>query len=359
MTTPMKHRPEQVPNYLTDLGVRTSPEPAQFFSLAQVQLGADPIVEDPLGDAAPFAARWDSGEVSEQGAIAELDAVVSIAGFWSTAAEMAEELLSSRRRPAMARLRGWLGSALASRRTALAEVSFRSVGSAFDTTPDVIAAAHIRIAAMRIKRDRDTGGGVAALAELDVLLERWVGENLMSDGDGNAMRATARNLHALACSMNGELERARGLLGVAAREARTGDLVSVEPDQRARYAAQIDLNAVQVAAMSDGWSAALEGALTHVQNVSQAHRGSLPEALSYAAYVAYRASDFPRAASCAERAVVMLGGEGAPLRLSSARKILAAALDAAGRTAAAQRVIERHGEDPLGASAHRSGAELD
>jgi len=348
--TPMKARPPSIPNYLTDLGVRRSDEPRMFFDAAQRAVGQAPLLEDADTDLANFARRWSNGELTEPMAIWWLDANVSIAGFWRTAAVIANHLDESPRRPCTARLRTYIGSALANEAPAEAERWFLLVSSAVDVTPDVAAAAAIRIAAIHIKRKGSMRRGLSALGELSRQLEVWERDGLMSPGDRHAMLAVAGNLRSLAETMAGDLQAATTTLARASVHAEAGQLVSVDPDQRGRYASQIGLNQVQLTARIHGWNRAAADAVDHLERTRARHPGSVSEAVSFAAYSAYRAGDFDTAARLARDAEQATALEGAPLRLASARKILIAALSALERQPELHAAVDRLATDPLGTS---------
>jgi hypothetical protein len=345
--SPMRSRPYAAPNYLSDLGVRISDEPREFFVLSQEACGFEPLLEDIDADVERFRSAWNSG-VSEQTAVWWLETVVSVAGFWRTAAGVAAVMAASDRRPILARLRASIGSALAHRDPDEACRWFGSVRTAPDATPDVAAASTVRAAAVRIKREGRTALGRQ--------LDRWRSDNLISEGDRNTLRAVAGNLRALAETRSGALDAARDSLAVAAEDIAHGDLVVVDPEQRARYAAQIGLNRVQLTARIEGWRTACDDAVEHIRRTAASHPESLSEATSFAALAAYRAGLFAEAVELALAAEPAIAYEGAPTRIASARKVLAGALSSAGRERETQTVLERVVRDPLGTEIIAEGA---
>jgi hypothetical protein len=353
--SPMRSRPYAAPNYLSDLGVRISDEPREFFVLSQEACGFEPLLEDIDADVERFRSAWNSG-VSEQTAVWWLETVVSVAGFWRTAAGVAAVMAASDRRPILARLRASIGSALAHRDPDEACRWFGSVRTAPDATPDVAAASTVRAAAVRIKREGRTADGVRSLEALGRQLDRWRSDNLISEGDRNTLRAVAGNLRALAETRSGALDAARDSLAVAAEDIAHGDLVVVDPEQRARYAAQIGLNRVQLTARIEGWRTACDDAVEHIRRTAASHPDSLSEATSFAALAAYRAGLFAEAVELALAAERAIAYEGAPTRIASARKVLAGALSSAGRERETQTVLERVVRDPLGTEIIAEGA---
>jgi tetratricopeptide (TPR) repeat protein len=348
VSNPMRSRPYAAPNYLSDLGVRFTDEPRQFFALSQHACGFVALTEDIAADVERFRVAWDEQGVTEQSALWWLEAIVSVAGFWRTAAAAAAVLAASDRRPILARLRASIGSALSQSEPDAACRWFASVGSAPDATPDVAAASIVRAAAVEIKRTERLAAGVRSLEALGCQLDSWRRDHVISDGDRNTLRAVACNLRALAETRTGGLDDARDSLAVAAADIAHGDVVVVDPEQRARYTAQIGLNRVQLTARIEGWREAFADAVEHVRATAASHPESLSEATSFAALAAYRAGLFAEAVPLALEAERAIAHEGAPIRIASARKVLAAALSAAGREREAQTVLERALRDPLG-----------
>jgi hypothetical protein len=346
-TSPPLHRPIDAPNHLTDLGIRVSSDPFVFLTAATETLGLDRMTAPWTNQEAVLRA-WFDDELTEPEIVSHLDALVSFAGRWGDAGEIASQLVTGSRPMRTTRLQTYVACALAARHDARCLQAFDDVATRSDACPLDEAMARVRAAAWLVKRVDDVRGAGHRLVRLQALIDAWRRHAVISEADADTLEGVAKNLLALVDLRAGRPGAARENLQQAISLLGEGDLVTVAPDRRARYAAQARLNGIQLLASTSGWVVASARALEHVEWCRAHHDGSVSEAMAVAAYALFRAGDLVRADRLARQAALVIAREGSPMRLSAVRKTLIGTLHAAGREDEALGLVQDLTADPLG-----------
>ena len=343
-------RSHLAPNFVSDLGLRRTDDPGQFLRGCLSRLGIPTTEHVANWTPTRLTAAWDGNSISESAFAAHIDVLISFAGMWDQAADLARQTLDAKRKPCSQQLLTYLGSALTSNGDARAGEMYAAAEIAADSTPATRAMARIRRAAWQIKRVGDVPGGVETLERLESQLRDWVAGFEISPGDEGALMGVALNLKALAAVKMHDGARAKELLGMALTRLDTGGLVVVGEDERRRYFAQVNVNIAQLHCQMGAPEMAIELTRTHLDWTRANHPGSVSEALAVAGYVAYLCGSWLQAIDLTSEAADLIATEGSPVRLLMSRKTLAGALYQSGDVDGAQRVIETMSEDPLGLS---------
>lgn len=341
-------RSHLAPNFVSDLGLRRTDDPGQFLRGCLSQLDISTTDHATSWTPDRLTAAWNGNSISESAFAAHIDALISFAGMWDQAADLARQALDARRRPGCQQLLTYLGSALSADGDARAGELYVAASTAADSTPATHAMARIRYAAWQIKRVGDVAGGVETIDALEARLRDWVSGFEISAGDQDALMGVALNLKALAAVKAKDGALAKDLLGRALARLDTEGLVVVGEDERRRYFAQVNVNIAQLYCQAGAPERATKLTRRHLAWTRVNHPGSVSEALAVSGYVAYLCGTWLEAIDLMREAVSLIATEGSPVRLLMARKTLAVSLHKSGDVAAAQGVIESMSEDPLG-----------
>ncbi|ROQ38606.1 hypothetical protein EDF46_2246 [Frondihabitans sp. PhB188] len=309
-------RPSAAPNYISDLGLRRSPDPADFLTHA-------------------LAGRHD---------------IVSFAGAWQASVTAARAIIRSGRPATTCRLLTYLGSILSHDESSDAGALFLRAGVAPDAGEVDAAMAKIRFSAWSIKRRSDFDTGLTTLRAVRRDLTQAMLDRRVSDGDARVLEAITVNLEALVAVRRRELDSAGFLMDRAARAVEGSRVVMVGDSERRRYSAQIEVNRAQLLVGAGKYGAALNRLETVVAGERGGDSASLSEALALSGYVHYRCGGFQRASELLSEAESLIAREGAPSRLALVRKNLAAATALSGDDEGAGDVLRRIADDPIGSS---------
>lgn len=341
-------RTHLAPNYVSDLGIRRTDDPEQFLNGCLSQLGVSTTDHLTSWTVKPLMAAWADDSISELEYAAHIDALISYAGMWDQAADLAARTLDQNRRPQSQRLLTYLGSAFAAAGDKRAGDMFVAAESADDATPATQAMARIRLAAWQIKRLGDVTGGIETLESLEVQIHGWASGFEISAGDENALMGVSLNLKALSSVKLKDIPRAAELLEESLDRLDTDGLVVVGEDEKRRYYAQVCINISQLHCQAGAFEMAAEVSERHVAWTRDNHPGSVSEALTVSGYVEYLCGRHLLASSLLREAARRIAVEGSPIRLLVARKALAATLHQSGDEDGAQQILETMLEDPLG-----------
>lgn len=342
------HRPPSAPNYASDLGVRVTDDPQIFLVASARRVGVDagPCVK--AVTAAPLVEAWLRQEVDENGLAGQLDAIISFAGAWRVAADVAAAVLQNGALPREPRALTSLAAGLASRDDCRVEQLYASVDEERGASVVEASMSCVRRAAWVAKRRQSPERAAELLRGRSLRLDRAVAGRCLSPDDALVLRGVVLNLEALTAVMTSDQRRAAYLLEEAEEHLASQQIVMVDDDRRRRYLAQVVVNRAQLSMRQGEWGRGRDRLLEHVHWTRTHHQESLSEALALAGYAAYRCYDWGRAIPLLREAVVRIEGEGAPSRVRRARESLAAALFRGGAEAEGARVLEHSQLDPCG-----------
>jgi len=342
------HRPPSAPNYASDLGVRVTDDPQNFLVAAARRVGVDARPSIAAVTAAPLVEAWLRHEVDEDGLAGQLDAIISFAGAWRVAADVAAAVLQNGALPRSPRALTSLAAGLASRDDRRVETLYASVDEERGASVVEASMSCVRRAAWVAKRRRSPERAAELLRGRSLRLDRAVARRSLSPDDALVLRGVGLNLEALTALMASDQRRAAYLLEEAEEHLASEQIVVVDDDRRRRYLAQVVVNRAQLMMRQEELGRGEELLLEHVHWTRTHHQESLSEALALAGYAAYRCHDWGRAVPLLREAVVRIEGEGAPSRVRRARETLAAALFRSGAEAQGASVLAHSQLDPCG-----------
>ena len=238
-------RPHQAPNYGSDLGVRASLDPRDYFVGTIDRFGINPAI-DTEATVREIVLGWTRGTLTDAQLASQLDVLISYAGSWESAADLGAQALASNRVVASHRALTYTASALSAIGSEDAGRVFLLAGNAPDATPPVKAMAGVRNAAWLIKRRSDLEAGRGHLEEVIRAVEHWSVDYIISDDDHRVLTAVCLNLRALTFARSGDLKTALETLNQARDLIKANRLVTVGEGERRRYSVQISVNISQL-----------------------------------------------------------------------------------------------------------------
>lgn len=337
------------PNFGSDLGVRISTDPQDFLGPALQAMQ----IEQPTHSAAmaaDFAAAWESDKLTESEFVANMDTLISFAGQWAAASEIAARVVTSTKRPTTYRAWTYLGAAAVASGSNYAGELYREASVSSDATAASTAMSVIRGAAWAIKRNQDEVGGRKMLDALLMDVSDWAHENRISEADRDVLSAVALNLRALVAVRSKDVEAAMSDLDRAKSLIEADGVVVVGDNERRRYRAQITVNMTQLFCKQNSLSNASDSMRTLTDWTRTNHPESLSEALTVCGYVSYLQSNYEESERDLREATHLIADEGAPSRLLVARKIRAVSLAKLGKHEEAEALVLAAEMDPIGLS---------
>jgi hypothetical protein len=348
-------RPHCAPNYASDLGLRRSPDPSTFLSLACHPLGIGPSRAEERGPIDVMVDGWTSGDIHDTDLAGVLDRMISFGGQWNSAAELGRALLESPRRPEGYRLLTYLAAALSAAGDPRAGTCFQWASDASDGGAVGHAMSWVRRAAWSLKRQGQPRDALSDLRYLHGSVAELVRDRRLSVGDAAAVQGVALNLEALALSRAGDDDGAAHCLDRAHTRLSDGRLVMMGDDERRRYLVQVKVNQAQLLALRGSLSDACARMTDTLRWTRRHHEPSLSEVLALCGYLLYRSEHPADAVAHLVEAERLTAAEGTPGRLLMTRKMLAASLARTGAEASAAAVIDRATSDPAGLGAPPEG----
>ncbi len=340
-------RPHFAPNYGSDLGVRSSSDPREYFAGTVERMGICAVI-DLTATIRDVSQGWVEETLTDTQLAAHMDSLISFIGSWHSAAELGRHVLDSNRPVLSHRALTYIASAQSSIGSDEAGRLFQLAGETPDATLPDKAMAGVRRAAWLIKRRGDLVAGGVQLAETIRKISEWADDFLISEADRSVLSAVCLNLRALNLARSQDLKSALETLRHGNELIRADGLVTVGEDARRRYAAQISVNIAQVYCKSDMVPAAVALMAEHGEWVRANHVGSVSEALAIYGYALYLNEDYSLAETVLAESTALIAEEGAPSRLMTARKIRAVCLDRIGRSKECADLIRAIEADPLG-----------
>ncbi|MFP2910706.1 hypothetical protein ACLESD_37845 [Pyxidicoccus sp. 3LFB2] len=340
------------PNWLTDLGLRRSPEPREYFHAHASALlgermshvlgslgGIDHCVHAlsvhrgvptpaPTFDFGPFVRGAVADDVSTLSYV--LHCYVNVLGSWEDAESLVRPLVPIAREVRPGDMPAFVLTCAANVLATSADPACRELyqlASERWEDPQQRLFTQLRLAAAELKRLLDAGRTEAALDEAARLAAA-----LPHAPDATFCGALVKNLRALARVRSKRLDEAEVLITEAWREQEASPAASLtmEPRVADRYRVQVLENMALLASMKEDWARAVKVFEQAVTLADQHHPESLDEALSLLGFALIRAGQPARALDLLLPAEARVAQHVAPLRLRQLWKLIAVAFDGTG-----------------------------
>ncbi|WP_164016318.1 hypothetical protein [Pyxidicoccus trucidator] len=341
------------PNWLTDLGLRRSPEPREYFHAHASALLDERMPRDVLGslggvdhclhalsvrrggpalspsfDFGPFVRDAAANDVSVLSQV--LHCYVNVLGSWEDAESLVRPLVPVARDLKSGDIPAFVLTCAANVLATSADPACRELyqlASVRWQDPQQRLFTQLRLAAAELKRLLDAGRTEAALDEAARLAAA-----LPHAPDATFCGALVKNLRALARVRAKRLDEAEVLICEAWRELEASPAASLtlEPRVGDRYRVQVLENMALLASMKEDWARAVEVFERAAALAGQHHPESLDEALSLLGFALIRAGQPSRALELLLPAESRVAQHVAPLRLRQIWKLIAVAFDGAG-----------------------------
>jgi len=346
------HNSIETPAYLMDLGLRRWRDPKAVFDAT---LAKRPSLQERWrvlsqhhdDDVVMRVRQWEVGQCSSQAVAADLESLVLFTGDNEVAKTLAGAISSSVRTIDFPRLAVACAAVLSIEQPKSAS-KLLSHASTLSTDPVSKFLLGLRLAALVIKRLKDHETSYAVLKQLTQLAGAAVASHVVSDADGQAMRALVLNLQALIEVQQDRLIESVSTMYKAGAIMPDDGFVQVSSEMADRYRAQVRANTVQALWLSGEESKAVALANEHGSVTRREHPYSLTEALTLAGYFNELAGGHTLALSYCQEAERLLVREGAPHRLANCRRIAVAALAGCDKTSRAEKLARALVKDPLG-----------